>query len=457
MNTEWSLNKAELIAGAQRSVDYSAKYFVAFGICCVFGFPAASIVEQALAPHSVDTTAIRVTAAALSTGLFFYPYINAITKGRFYVYWILLITYVGPFTFGLMLVLSAVLSSSEENTTTIWVFQYLVALFLMIQLINHASLTLLSWGLGSILALSAVFFIDEPNWGNLKAYVLYPSPIYLTAILVGALSNRNIHIAQQEKLRATTAIGANIAHELRTPLASIASFTRGLHDSLPLLLETFSSTRLPGQSTELPPRKIQAIKTALGNIEGEVAYANTIIDMLLISSSTQTFSKNEFENFSAGDCVEESIRRYPFNNAKERSMVKWNTKNDFMIHGPRLATLHVLFNLIKNALYYTQRKGGREIRLIVEQSSVGNTIRIADEGPGIPFENRNRIYQYFFTTTENGQGAGIGLSYCKVVMEAIGGRIGHKSSGSGTTFTLLFPDDHAEVELQSPPQPSYPR
>jgi signal transduction histidine kinase len=53
---------------------------------------------------------------------------------------------------------------------------------------------------------------------------------------------------------------------------------------------------------------------------------------------------------------------------------------------------------------------------------------------------RKRIFERFFTTLESGRGTGIGLSFCKMVMEGLGGEITVDSTeGEFTTFRLLFP------------------
>ncbi|MCZ6643270.1 MAG: HAMP domain-containing sensor histidine kinase, partial [Gammaproteobacteria bacterium] len=61
-------------------------------------------------------------------------------------------------------------------------------------------------------------------------------------------------------------------------------------------------------------------------------------------------------------------------------------------------------------------------------------------GPGIPRSRQKEIFDRFYTTTDEGLGTGIGLSFCKMVMESLGGRITCDSvEGEYTTFSLYFP------------------
>ncbi len=134
--------------------------------------------------------------------------------------------------------------------------------------------------------------------------------------------------------------------------------------------------------------------------------------------------------------MSESFDRYPFNNAAERALIDLVVEEDFEIHAPRLLVVHVLFNLIKNALYYVQRAGKGSITI----SCAPRRITVHDTGSGISAIAKAQVFERFYTTTRTGQGAGIGLSFCKMVMESVGGSITFDSlEGEYTTFILDFP------------------
>lgn len=99
----------------------------------------------------------------------------------------------------------------------------------------------------------------------------------------------------------------------------------------------------------------------------------------------------------------------------------------------------VLQNLLGNAVRYTP--AGGDVRVVVTPS--GNAIRVAviDTGPGIAPEYHQRIFEKFSQVEdpEHHQGTGLGLTFCKLAVEAHGGRIGVESAvGKGSTFWLTF-------------------
>lgn len=96
----------------------------------------------------------------------------------------------------------------------------------------------------------------------------------------------------------------------------------------------------------------------------------------------------------------------------------------------------VLINLIKNAAEAMENKPGSRITVDVSIQDDMTSLRVSDNGPGIPEDIVDEIFVPFFTTKK--QGNGIGLSLSKQIMKAHKGDILAESSSSGTTFSLIF-------------------
>ncbi|MDD2367541.1 MAG: ATP-binding protein [Desulfuromonadaceae bacterium] len=100
----------------------------------------------------------------------------------------------------------------------------------------------------------------------------------------------------------------------------------------------------------------------------------------------------------------------------------------------------VLLNIIMNALQAMEEQGGK---LLVESAMSANdkvSFVITDNGPGIPTDSIDRIFDRYFTTKKSGEGTGLGLFVTKNLLESIGGNISVANrSGGGTSFTVTIP------------------
>lgn len=103
----------------------------------------------------------------------------------------------------------------------------------------------------------------------------------------------------------------------------------------------------------------------------------------------------------------------------------------------------ILLNIIMNALQAMEHCGGK---LLVETAAAGYDnvcFMIVDNGPGIPDEAIDRIFDRYFTTKKLGEGTGLGLFVTKNLIENMGGNISVASrSGGGTTFRVTLPVQH---------------
>jgi signal transduction histidine kinase len=98
----------------------------------------------------------------------------------------------------------------------------------------------------------------------------------------------------------------------------------------------------------------------------------------------------------------------------------------------------VLLNLFRNAVEAMQGCDRRELEVVSSRQGPEAEIRVSDTGPGLPDEVRNRLFEPFVTTKE--QGLGIGLSICRGIVERHGGRIwAEDRPGGGTVFCLRLP------------------
>ncbi len=110
-----------------------------------------------------------------------------------------------------------------------------------------------------------------------------------------------------------------------------------------------------------------------------------------------------------------------------------------MVRGSAESLGQVWLNLIRNAAQAMDFKGTLTISTsIAEDGRV--TVSIGDTGTGIAPENRDKIFEPFFSTKKYGEGMGIGLDICKRITEGHGGTIGFESEPGNTVFTVILPE-----------------
>jgi C4-dicarboxylate-specific signal transduction histidine kinase len=98
----------------------------------------------------------------------------------------------------------------------------------------------------------------------------------------------------------------------------------------------------------------------------------------------------------------------------------------------------VIVNLIRNSVEAMQAVSKRELRISTRLTAEGIILTVSDSGPGLTPEVASRLFHPFVTTKEKGMG--IGLSICRSIVEAHGGRIWAESGDrTGAAFHLLLP------------------
>jgi len=196
------------------------------GVIGVLVLPTIAYIEDIVGDPLFDTFWVRAMCGLAALPILFWKELGIRSDTYLDLIWIISSTSCTLVCFGLILTINAALTPAGALLNPIWVYQYAVGLFIFILLTRGVFFILLSWALSLVPQTLAVILLEQPNFEALYHAWVYPAPIYLTAILVGGFAYRNSELVQREKLKAASAIGSYIAHELRTPLASIRSRAR---------------------------------------------------------------------------------------------------------------------------------------------------------------------------------------------------------------------------------------
>lgn len=414
-----------------RGVPYSDSTLKMVGLVGAIGFPLYYYIWVYLYPQPYESFALRLLGMFL-----FLPYalIGFWPRGLrrwLPLYWCVTAIYAAPFFFTFMLL--------QNDMSMVWGMSTMAAILLFVMMINDWLLMTVFYLLGSLLAFAATLWLADttPDFG---AY-LVQLPIYTFALVAGGIFNYKQALLHEARQGGMVAVSRNIAHELRTPLLGIRSGIEGLRRYLPALLEGYEAARRAGISVPtIREAHYALLQNLLSRIEEEANYSNTMIDMLLINAGKPLLNLKDSAPHSVRACVETALQRYPFKSSAERRKVQLRDTPDFIFMGSSVLLMHVCFNLLKNALYFIAKAGKGEIEIWTEPGERYNRLHFLDTGTGIRPEDLPHVFDRFYSTLGVGQGTGIGLSFCRMVIEGFGGTLSCRSAyGEYTEFILTLP------------------
>jgi two-component system CAI-1 autoinducer sensor kinase/phosphatase CqsS len=400
------------------------------GALGVFGFPTYWFVWAKLLPQPYESLGLRLFGSALFLPLFMVRRWPNHLRGWLPLYWYLAMTFALPFFFSYMLL--------QNGANVAWLLSHLCSVFLMVMLFDMWSF-LVTNIVGTLLAV--MLYLLSPATPLATEALLFYSPVWGFAILSGSIFSLSHSMSNQARIDAIIAASNNIAHELRTPLASVRIATQAVHRFMPILADSHRRAAEAGLPVpDLRDSQLGRLSKAMDTIGREVEHANTVIDMLLVAA--RPIGEVQFEKVSARECVNEAFERYPFGSQHERSRVAVDASADFEFAGSRLLVVHVLFNLIKNALFHTGRAGKGTIVLSVHADALGRRITCHDTGPGIPADVLPHIFERFYSSAADySTGLGVGLAFTRSALERMGASVYCQSTfGEFTEFTLTFPN-----------------
>lgn len=254
-------------------------------------------------------------------------------------------------------------------------------------------------------------------------------PVLVLVVVGGSVFKFAQKQAEADKVKRTyTALAGSIAHEMRNPLSQIKHNLERMQQALPP-----PSTHAQAQT--LTGADVDALYRNLAESEMAVRRGLQVISMTLDEVSARPIDSSAFSYIPAAEATRKAVQEYGYDADADRGRVSVRVLEDFQFRGDETAYLFVLFNLVRNALYYAALNPQTRVTISVEKHKV----TVHDNGPGIPRDVLARLFEPFSSAGKSG-GTGLGLVYCQRVMHAFGGEIECESvQGQFTQFTLRFP------------------
>jgi len=403
--------------------NYAQNNLFLVGILGVFGFPLYYFIWQYIYPQSYESLGLRLVCSALFLPWLFYNKLPLNLVRIFPVYFFFSLFVAIPLFFTYMLF--------ANNFSDVWLMSYLAAIYLAILLLYHWWLIIIMFSFA--IAINLIFYpfndIATTSFGGFDSKYI---PIYLFAIVSGMLCHRSER-KSQFKIKNMKSFGGGIAHDMRNPLNAINLLTARIRN---LILTNDNNIK-----KQLDFNDIEEINKNLNIILGCTTRASEVIDMILANLKEKVRQK-KLEFLSTSDLLLSAIKEYGFDHENQREKVILNTKENFIIKADKTAFTYVIFNLLKNSLYYLKSQPNEYIKIYVKRGSENskyNQLIVEDNGPGIPADKIKHIFDSFYTSGK-AEGTGLGLDFCKKTMDSFEGKIECESEvGKFTKFILSFP------------------
>jgi len=239
-------------------------------------------------------------------------------------------------------------------------------------------------------------------------------------------------LLQSEKMSAIGQLIAGVAHDLNNPLASVVGFSD-----------------LLGEAADVPPR----LAEPLAVIRQEAERASAIVRNLLSFARRQEGERQLQSIRPILESTHQLLKNQLMAARIELTLEFEPGLPEVAVHANQIKQVFV--NIINNAaqaIATTKEgaggaggggRGGGRIEISTRCEPDGLSVNISDNGPGIPEDVAQHVFEPFFSTKSEGEGTGLGLSICLGIVKEHGGSMrvdpGGAGSGRGATFTVELP------------------
>jgi PAS domain S-box-containing protein len=235
-------------------------------------------------------------------------------------------------------------------------------------------------------------------------------------------------LAHMNRLSIMGELAASLVHEITQPMATARNNARAAIRFL-----------------DRAPPDLGEVREALACVVDDADRAGDIIDRIRDHIKKAPLRKDRFDlNKAINEVIELAQSAIAKTEVSVRARL---AEGMFPVQGDRVQLQQVVLNLILNAVeaMSSVAEGERELLISTEQRQTGGVlVAVRDSGPGIVPENLERVFEAFYTTKSTG--VGMGLSICRTIVNAHGGRLwADVNAPRGAVFQLTLPGEEKEL------------
>ncbi len=262
------------------------------------------------------------------------------------------------------------------------------------------------------------------------------SALFLVVVLVAFARTVRTILKQKRMGRIRTDLVNNLTHELKTPISTIG-----------LACEALSDPSIP--------RTEEQVKRFTGMIRDENKRLGALVENVLQSAVLEDGQMRvKRVDLDVHSLVQDVVRSSSIQVSRRNGRIELDLAAEIHhVEGDRIHLTNLFYNLIDNAVKYTQQEP--RIRIATRNDDLGITVSVSDNGIGIATSEQRKVFDRLYRVPtgnlHNAKGFGLGLSYVKSVVERHGGRIRLESQpGKGTTFHIYIPFEHVRSDRTAP-------
>ncbi|MGB3948821.1 MAG: HAMP domain-containing sensor histidine kinase [Bacteroidia bacterium] len=272
----------------------------------------------------------------------------------------------------------------------------------------------------------SIYFPSENSYLlSSMGFMLAISFVFMVALIFSFYYTVSTIFKQKKLSEIKNDFISNMTHEFKTPISTISLACEVLNDN----------------TVEKSPERVNNYVKMIGDENKRLS--------LLVENILQTaiLDKGEFklkiQNIDIHSLIEQTIVNIKIQVENKRGEITTDlSATSSQINADRVHVTNIVFNLIDNALKYSNKEP--QIKISTKNINEGILIAIQDNGIGISKENQKRIFDTMYRVPtgniHNVKGFGLGLSYVKAVVEKHGGAIDVESElNKGSTFKVYLP------------------
>lgn len=254
---------------------------------------------------------------------------------------------------------------------------------------------------------------------------------------MNTIKNNQDMLVERERLASLGQMIGGIAHNLKTPIMSVAGAVEGLND---LVVEYEKSVGDSDVTIDDHYAIAGDMKEWLEKIKTHIAYMSDVITA--VKGQAVNFSSDQLNDFSIDELLKmvTILMKHELSSASIKLNVQNNVPASTLLHGNINSLVQVVNNIVSNAIQASTNSNNKFIDLGINQVNNNLIISIRDYGCGIPASVQETLFKKMITTKgKNGTGLGMFMSYSNIKAHFNGDITFQSEEGVGTQFDIILP------------------